>query len=78
MIKGFRHKGLEELFLSGKSRRINSQHKKKLILQLSFLNALKKEDELLMVPNWRSHKLSGNNDSGQSITGLWSFMVSGN
>ena len=78
MIKNFRHKGLEELFLTGQSRKINNQHKKKLILQLSFLNALISEEELLMVPNWRPHKLTGKNNHGQDLNGHWSFTVSGN
>lgn len=46
MIVSFRHKGLEELYKKGKSRKIDQHHWEKLLKQMSFLDFIKKYQRL--------------------------------
>lgn len=79
MIRSFRHKGLEDLFLKGKSRYINPIYYKKLRIQLAFLNRLGSGCEnLISMTPWQAHKLHGKNSRGQDVEGHFSFHVTAN
>lgn len=78
MIVSFRHKGLEELYQKGKTRRIDVRFWPKLKLIFAALDILDEEDLILSQSHWMPHKLSGKNPKGQSIDGHWSLKVSGN
>jgi proteic killer suppression protein len=71
MIKSFKHKGLELFHHSGKTTGINSNHKKKLRLQLAALETACVIDDLDL-PGYRLHPLKGEKE------GLWSITVNGN
>ncbi len=62
MIRSFRHKGLSELFESGKSRRVQPKHLKRLGLILSALNAATQVGQMAM-PGLRYHSLKGGRHS---------------
>lgn len=78
MIVSFRHKGLEELFKKGSSKKINPQHQAKLVEQMSILDSLVNETDILIYLQWFPHKLSGKNSKGKDVEGHWSLKVSGN
>ena len=71
MIKDFKHKGLEKLFITESVRGIQSKHSNKLKMQLAMLNAAIKIDDMDK-PGWNLHSLKGQK------TGIWSIKVSGN
>lgn len=71
MIKGFRHKGLEQFFAAGSTRRINPQHAAKLRRLLTALHTAEGPENLNQ-PNYRLHPLHGDRK------GQWSIWVSGN
>jgi proteic killer suppression protein len=71
MIKSFRHKGLKQLFESGKARGVSSDLTKRLIRQLDFLNRATSPSDLNL-PGYRWHELKGDRK------GPWSISVSGN
>lgn len=58
MIKSFRHKGLAELFESGKGRKVQPKHLKRLGLILTALNAATHPGQMNM-PGMRFHGLQG-------------------
>ena len=58
MIRSFRHKGLEELFLTGSSRKVQSKHGKRLRLILTLLNAATHAGQM-NAPGLRLHPLKG-------------------
>ena len=58
MIKSFRHKGLAELFDTGKSRKVQPKHGKRLKLILTALNAATHAGQMNM-PGLRFHSLKG-------------------
>lgn len=62
MIKSFSNKGLSELFETGKSRRVQPKHLKKLTLILTALNAATAPGQLAM-PGMRYHPLKGGRHS---------------
>jgi proteic killer suppression protein len=71
MIKTFRHKGLRQLFETGKSRAISTDLSRRLTRQLDFLNrAISPAD--MNLPGYRLHELKGERK------GTWSVTVSGN
>ena len=78
MIVSFRHKGLEELYKKGKSRKIDPRHWNKLLIQMTIINQLTSEKDIMIFRNWLSHKLTGQNPAGQTVDGHWSLKVSGN
>lgn len=79
MIRNFRHKGLEDLFLNGRSRYINPLYHKKLRRQLSFLNGLGAcNEDLICLTPWQAHRLHGKNSRGQDVEGYFSFHVTAN
>lgn len=71
MIRSFRHKGIENFFLTGSKAGIQPSHAKKLSDQLTVLNASTRPDHM-RVPGWQFHALSGN------LLGHWAVSVSGN
>jgi proteic killer suppression protein len=70
MIGGFRHKGLEEIHLSGKTRRIGSEHVGKCVRILQLLEVAAHPADL-NIAGFRFHGLQGNPKR-------WSVRVSGN
>ena len=58
MIKSFRHKGLAELFETGKSRKVQPKHVKRLKLIVTALNAATHAGQMNM-PGPRFHRLKG-------------------
>lgn len=71
MIRSFRHKGLETLFLTGKTTGIQAAHAKKLRRQLAALNEAS-SPQAMNIPGWRLHPLKG------EMAGQWSVWVNGN
>ncbi len=71
MIKSFKHKGLENFYLSGISAGIQAKHSKKLKFQLAALDSAHHVDDLDL-PGYRLHPLKGQRE------GIWSITVSGN
>ena len=68
MIRRFRHKGLERLFLSGDTGGVSAQHVARLRRFLALLNTSKTPG----TPGLRLHPLRG------SRRGQWAVSVSGN
>jgi len=71
MILSFRHKGLILLYEGGSSRGLRASHVPRLRRILSLLDQAKGPDDL-MIPTYRTHKLSG------KLEGYWSMSVNGN
>jgi proteic killer suppression protein len=59
VIDGFKHKGLEELYLTGKTRRIRADCTRKCIRILQLL-VVSTRPEVLNVAGFRFHGLEGN------------------
>jgi proteic killer suppression protein len=71
MIKSFRHKGVEQFFMTGAKAGIQPKHAKRLSLQLFALNrAIVPED--MNLPGWQWHALQG------EFAGYWAVSVNGN
>ena len=70
VIRSFRHKGLEELYLTGKTRRLGFDNIRKCIRILQLLDVAERPDEL-NVTGFRFHALQGN-------PRRWSARVTGN
>ena len=70
MIASFRHKGLEELYRTGRTRRIGGEHVRKCIRVLQLLDAAAGPEEMDLA-GLRFHKLHGNPDR-------WSVRITGN
>lgn len=70
MVGTFRHKGLEEIYLFGKTRRIGSDHVRKCIRILQLLEVASQPEELNIV-SFHFHGLEGKPKR-------WSVRVSGN
>ena len=59
MVAGFRNKGLEEIYLTGKTRRIGAEYVRKCVRILQSLEvAMQPED--MNVTGFRFHSLQGN------------------
>ena len=71
MIKTFKHKGLQNFFESGDFSKIRPEHRKRLRLILTIINAAKEVRDINF-PGSNLHKLSGKYQL------LWSVNVSGN
>ncbi|GHV11869.1 hypothetical protein FACS189491_03860 [Spirochaetia bacterium] len=71
MIRSFRHKGLEQFFLSGTKRGIIPVHADKLERILDRLDASLSPNDMNL-PGYRLHELSGQEK------GIWSVSVNGN
>ena len=70
MIDGFRHRGLEELFLTGKLRRIGAEYARKCLRILQMLDDATKPEEVNFAGS-RFHPLHG-------LPRRWSVCVTGN
>ena len=71
MIKSFKHKGLEEFFLTGKKNGIVPSHADKLERILDRLHASASVNDMGL-PGFKLHKLSGKEKE------IWSVWVNGN
>lgn len=71
MIKSFKHKGLEKLYTTGKSRSLNPQWVKRLRAIIARLDASTQPGDMDQ-PGWRLHPLTG------PLTGFWAVQVTGN
>lgn len=71
MIKSFRHKGLKDFFETGRSKKIQAAHIKKLRLILTLLNAAANPGQMA-APGLRYHPLVG------PMNGLHAVDVDGN
>jgi len=71
MIKGFKHKGLEEFFTTGSTKGVQARQSAKLRIQLAMLNASTEIGDMDK-PGWGLHQLKGQR------SGIWSTKVSGN
>ncbi|NQV47439.1 MAG: type II toxin-antitoxin system RelE/ParE family toxin [Rhodospirillaceae bacterium] len=70
MIKGFRHRGLKELFRKGSSRRVSPDLQRKALRILDALEASTRPEDM-NVPGFDFHSLKGNPKR-------WSCHVNGN
>jgi proteic killer suppression protein len=70
MIGTFRHKGLEEIYLTGKTRRIGPDHIRKCIRILQLLEVASQPDDL-NIAGYHFHSLQGKPKR-------WSMRVTGN
>ncbi len=70
MIGDFRHKGLEELYLAGKTRRIGADQVRKCVRILQLLEAAANPEDM-NIAGFRFHGLHGN-------PRRWSVRVTGN
>jgi proteic killer suppression protein len=70
VIGGFRHKGLEEIYLTGKTRRIGAEHVGKCVRIMRLLDAAERPEDL-NIAGFRFHALQGKPKR-------WSVRVSGN
>jgi proteic killer suppression protein len=70
MIEGFRHKGLEEIHRTGKTRRIGADYVRKCVRILLLLEVARQPEDL-NIAGFRFHRLRG-------IPQRWSMRVSGN
>jgi proteic killer suppression protein len=71
VIKSFRHKGLEDFFLTGSKAGIQPSHESRLRRQLGRLNESINPSDM-NVPGWKFHSLTGN------LAGHYSVWVNGN
>lgn len=71
MIKSFKHKGIEQFFLRGRTSGIQAKHKNRLRLQLAALDSSQTIDDM-DVPGFRLHRLKGFKNM------RWSIWVNGN
>jgi proteic killer suppression protein len=71
VIKSFRHKGVEDFFLTESKAGIQPKHAQKLKNQLFALNNAKSGKDM-NAPGWNLHRLHGN------LEAHWSVTVNGN
>jgi proteic killer suppression protein len=71
MIRSFKHKGLEHIFIKGSAKGIQPNHAKRLRLILGRLHASTQPQDMNL-PGLRLHELVGKR------AGTWSVWVSGN
>jgi proteic killer suppression protein len=70
VIVGFRHKGLEEIYLNGKTRRIGASHIRKCVRILQLLEVAEQPEDM-NIAGLHFHGLRGNPQR-------WSVRVTGN
>jgi len=69
MIRNFKHKGLERLYLSGSTKGINPAHARRIIVRIETLDAL---DSLEDLPSeWKCHPLY------KELEGFYAIRLSG-
>jgi proteic killer suppression protein len=71
MIRSFRHRGIEEFFLTGSKAGIQAKHALRLRLQLTTLHLATRPEEMNR-PGWGWHTLRG------KLAGHWAVTVNGN
>lgn len=73
MIQSFIHKGLTDLFLTGRSSRIDKRLHQRIIARLDVLNEVASVDELAGLPGFDFHALRGFNPTRYTIrvNGPW-------
>ena len=71
MIRNFRHKGFERLFVASTTRGIPSEHRARIERMLDRLDAAVRPGDM-SIPGWRFHPLRG------TEKGRWAVAVSGN
>ena len=71
MIRNFRHKGLERLFVASTTRGIPTEHRARIERMLDRLDAAVRLGDM-SIPGWRFHPLRG------TEKGRWAVAVSGN
>jgi proteic killer suppression protein len=71
MIKSFKHKGLQKFYETGKTTSIQTEHKKRLKLQLVALDTATTIEDM-DIPGFKLHPLKGKRKRS------WSISVSGN
>ncbi|MEQ3696106.1 MAG: type II toxin-antitoxin system RelE/ParE family toxin [Pseudomonadales bacterium] len=71
MIKSFKHKGLQKYFVLGSTAGIQSNHAKRLKIQLAALDTAQIIEDMDL-PGYQLHALKGTRD------GIWSISVNGN
>lgn len=71
MIKSFKHKGLERLFIKGIASGVQAVHATRITLMLDAIEAAEQVNELDL-PGFRLHRLKGDKRN------LWSVRVSAN
>jgi proteic killer suppression protein len=70
MISGFKHKGLEEIYLTGNTRRIGADHTGKCVRILQLLEVAARPEDM-NIGGYRFHGLGGKPQR-------WSVRVTGN
>jgi proteic killer suppression protein len=70
MVGSFRHKGLEEIYLTGKTRRIGAEYVRKCVRILQSLEVATQPEEMNLA-GYRFHRLRGSPQR-------WSVRVTGN
>ena len=71
MIKSFKHKGLEKFYEKGSTKGIQSNHARKLRMQLAALDTAQSIEDM-DIPGYRLHQLKGERK------GYWSITVNAN
>jgi toxin HigB-1 len=71
VIKSFRHKGLEKLYETGSTAKVQANHANRLRMQLAALDTADSIEDM-DVPGFRLHPLKG------KAKGRWSIWVNGN
>ena len=71
MIRTFRHKGLERLFMASTARGVPTEHRARIERMLDRLDAAGRPEDM-NIPGWRFHPLRG------PQKGRWALAVSGN
>ena len=70
MIESFLHRGLRELFETGKSSRVPPDLRKRVMVRLNVLAAARTLPELNQ-PGFRFHHLTGTNRYAMDVNGPW-------
>jgi proteic killer suppression protein len=71
VIRNFRHKGLERLFVASTTRGLPTEHRARIERMLDRLDAVVRPGDM-NIPGWRFHPLRG------TEKGRWALAVSGN
>jgi toxin HigB-1 len=71
-VRSIRHKGLRRLIEDGDPSGVQAQFVGKIRNIIAFLQDMEREEELLTVPTWKAHQLTGDRK------GTWSLFVTKN
>ena len=71
-IRSFAHKGLKKLYEEDETKAVAAATADKLRKMLLFLDEMEDPEELLALPTWKAHTLTGNRK------GTWSLSVTAN